>query len=75
VRRGLVVVDGTPLPGTFAEATMVSNGVLGGKVKLPVTDVLTMTAGTRTIVLQGAFISGTSAPDAYDRAISAIDEG
>jgi hypothetical protein len=70
-----VVVDGTPLPGTFAEATMVSNGVIGGKVTLPVTDVLTMTAGTHTIVLQGAYISGSSAAYAYDRAISAIDEG
>ena len=70
-----VVVDGTPLPGTFAEATMVSNGVIGGKVTLPVTDVLTLTAGTHTIVLQGAYISGTSGAYAYDRAISAIDEG
>jgi hypothetical protein len=70
-----VVVDGTPLPGTFAEATMVSNGVLGGHVTLPVTNVLTMTAGTHTIVLQGAYINGTSAAFAYDRAISAIDEG
>ncbi len=70
-----IVVDGTPLPGTFAEGTMVSNGVIGGKVTLPVTDVLTMTAGTHTIVLQGAYISGTSTPVAYDREISAIDEG
>ena len=70
-----VVVDGTPLPGTFAEATTVSNGVLSGHVTLPVTDVLTLTAGTHTIVLQGAYISGTTPAYAYDRAISAIDEG
>jgi hypothetical protein len=34
-----------------------------------------MTAGTHTIVRQGAFTGGTGAPDAYYRAISAIDEG
>jgi hypothetical protein len=70
-----VVVDGTALPGTFAEATTVSNGVINAHVTLPVTDVLTMTAGTHTIVLQGAFVSGASPAYAYDRAISAIDEG
>jgi hypothetical protein len=69
-----VVVDGTPLPGTFAMATTVSTGLLA-HVTLPVTDVLTMTSGTHTIVLQGSFTGGTSAPVAYDRVIAAVDEG
>jgi hypothetical protein len=37
--------------------------------------VLTMTRGTHTITLQGQYLDGNATPVAYDRTISAVDEG
>jgi hypothetical protein len=70
-----VVVDGTPLPGVYSSTTTISNGVHGAHFTLPVSDVLTMTRGTHTITLQGQYLDGNATPVAYDRTISAVDEG
>ena len=70
-----LVVDGTPLPGAYASATTISNGIHNAHVTLPVSDVLTLTGGTHTIALQGQYLDGNAIPVAYDRTISAVDEG
>jgi hypothetical protein len=68
-------IDGTAVPGTIAEGTTVANGVNNAHVTLPVADVLTLTAGTHTITLQGSYTLGNITPVAFDRSISAVDEG
>jgi len=70
-----LVVDGTPLPGAYASATTMSNGTHNAHVTLPVSEVLTMTSGTHKITLQGQYLDGSANPVAYDRTISAVDEG
>ena len=70
-----ILVDGKALPGAYSAATTVSNGIHNAHVTLPASDVLTITSGTHTITLQGMFVDGTPAAYAYDRTISAVDEG
>ena len=70
-----VLVDGTKLPGSESETQVIDTGLAGGEGGLHAFGVLTMTAGSHTITLEGAYVNGTTAPVVYDRVIAAVDDG
>jgi hypothetical protein len=70
-----VLVDGTKLQGSESESSVGSASAIS-EAGMHAFGVMSLTSGSHTITLEGAYSGGNDAgPVAYDRVIAAVDDG